>query len=123
MQTFASFEIDKILDSMETMGSLDKDENALILETTKQVQKKFKDQIREFRAQHVSNPVATVVVDESLINQLTKELLQLTADLQTLKNAVPLLQDRLVGWSKLYRQTTDFESHLSIDYRDLDYRI
>ena len=66
---------------MEKMGSLDKDENALILETTKQIQKKFKAQIREFRAQHVSNPVATVVVDESLINQLTKELLQLTADL------------------------------------------
>ena len=36
---------------------------------------------------------------------------------------MPLLQERLNGWTRLYKQTTDFESHISIDYRDLDYKL
>jgi len=29
----------------------------------------------------------------------------------------------LNGWTRLYKQTTDFDSHISIDYRDLDYKL
>lgn len=93
-----------------------------ILKTTKSRFLIFKNLIREFRQKPINTPIE-VIVDESLINQLTKNLVQLNSDLKTLKSAVPLLQDRLNGWARLYKQTTDFESHISIDYRDSDYKL
>ncbi len=62
----------------------------MILETTRDLHKRFKTLIKEFKAQLVTNPIE-VVVDESLIHQLTKKLAQFNTDLQTLKSAVPLL--------------------------------
>ena len=75
-------EIDKILDAMENMdqGEQSSEKNAIVLETTKDLQTKFKTLIREFRAQHVNNPIE-VIVDESLINQLAKKLIQFNSDL------------------------------------------
>ena len=102
-----SEEVDKILDTMEKTADDEAfTEPQLIIDTAKKIRTTFKMSIKEFRQQNREFKLrllnTEVVFDESLVDELTKKFNEFNSNLQFLKKSVPLLSERLGGWTRLY---------------------